>query len=136
VMASFSPEARSRVRVRPRVTHEEIAELYKDADIFVFPSLSEGFSNALLEAMAAGLPIVATCVGAAPDILEADVSALLIPAGDTDALHGAVRRLLDDAGLREKLSVGARSKAAEYRSEAVLKDYAKLLQRTLISVKG
>src|SRR5206468_649823 len=70
VLADFSAATRPAVVVVPRIGHEQISRYLKQCDAFVFPTLSEGFSLALVEAMAAGLPIVTTRVGAAPDILE------------------------------------------------------------------
>ena len=87
---------RARVRVVPSVDREGLYDALRAADVFVFPSLSEGFSKALLEAMAAGLPIVTTPVGAAVDLLQDGRNALLVPAADAAAAAAAVRRYLED----------------------------------------
>jgi glycosyltransferase involved in cell wall biosynthesis len=81
---------------------------YAVADLAVLPSRSEGSPNALLEAMAAGVPAVATRVGGVPEIACDGETALLVPAGETGALRTAMGRLLEDAGLSERLASAAR----------------------------
>jgi len=133
VQADFPEELRSRVVVRPRASRSEILSLLAEAEIFVFPSLSEGSSNALLEAMAAGLPIVTTAVGAAPDMLDAEIDALFVPERDADALVNAVRRLISDPTLRERLGQSARAIAAEYHTHIVDQQYLKTVTDAMIS---
>ena len=115
VLASFPAAVRDRVSVRAQFTREQLPEIFREADIFVFPSLSEGFSLALLEAMAAGLPIVCTPVGSAADLLEADQGAVLVPPADSDALVGAIEHLLDDQERRRALGSAAQTVARKYR---------------------
>lgn len=114
VRAAFPSAVRERVDVLPRVTRQELAGLLHAADAFVFPSLSEGFSGALLEAMAAGLPIVATRAGAAADMLEDGSNALVVEYADVSALILALDRLLADAMLRKRLGEGAQRDAAAF----------------------
>src|ERR1043165_2706351 len=71
----------------------------RSLDVFVLPSLAEGTPNSIIEAMAHGLPIIATEVGGIPDLLSAD-SGILVPPGDTAALAEAMRRLASDPHLR------------------------------------
>jgi len=65
-------------------------------DGFVLPSLNEGMGRALIEAMAAGLPVIASRVGGIPALIEDEKNGLLVPAGDSLALAVAVRRILSD----------------------------------------
>jgi glycosyltransferase involved in cell wall biosynthesis len=112
VRAAFPSAVRDRVEVHPRVTREELAALLRGADAFAFPSLFEGYSGALLEAMAAGLPIVATRAGAAADLLEDGRNALVVEYADVSSLTHALDRLLTDGPLRKRLGEGAQRDAA------------------------
>jgi glycosyltransferase involved in cell wall biosynthesis len=86
----------------------DVARLLPALDVFVLPSLTEGLSIALLEAAAAGLPIVATAVGGNPEIVRHGDTGLLVPPADGPALLAAVGRLLADAPGRELLGARAR----------------------------
>ena len=114
VSNDFAAHVRSAVRVIPRVTRAELARELTRADLFLFPSLSEGFSGALLEAVASGLPVVTTPSGAAPDLLTDGRSAVFVPAADAAALAGAVGPLLDDCDRRSRLGASAQEVARKY----------------------
>jgi glycosyltransferase involved in cell wall biosynthesis len=81
----------------------DVRPYYAIANVFVLPSHSEGSPNVLLEAMAAGVPMVATAVGGLPEVLSDEVNALLVPKQDVAELAKAITRLLDDAQLRRHL---------------------------------
>jgi glycosyltransferase involved in cell wall biosynthesis len=81
---------------------ERKCQAYVDADIFVLPSYSEAFPTVVLEAMAAGLPVVATPVGALPEVFD-DNNILYVEPGNVEQLAAAVRRLLADAELRRRM---------------------------------
>ena len=84
-------------------------------DAFVLSSVREGSPNVLLEAMACGLPVIATRVGGVPDLVEDEHSALLIPPADPSALAETLERLANDPALREQLGKAARARIeAEY----------------------
>jgi glycosyltransferase involved in cell wall biosynthesis len=87
---------------------QDIPDLLAVLDIFVLPSHSEGVSLALLEAMAAGLPVIASRVGSLPEVVADGDNGLLIPAKDPEALAQALARLLDDPALAKKLGDKAR----------------------------
>ena len=90
-----------------------LADAYAACDMLVWPAVDEAFGMSLLEAQAAGLPIVAGKQRGVPDIVSPGVTGLLPPAGDTDAFAAAVRRLLDDSALRQTLSRAAASRVLE-----------------------
>jgi glycosyltransferase involved in cell wall biosynthesis len=89
---------------------------YGVADIAVLSSRSEGSPNALLEAMAAGVPVVATAVGGIPEIVTDEESALLVQPGDRQAMAAAIGRLLQEDGLAQRLTHKARQWIAERHS--------------------
>jgi glycosyltransferase involved in cell wall biosynthesis len=83
-------------RVRFLGYRSDVAEMLAAADLFVFPSLYEGLGGALIEAMALGLPIVASDIPALREVVEEGNNAMLVPPGDPRALADALRRMLDD----------------------------------------
>jgi len=112
-----------RVRLLKSRPRECVFELYRQADVFVLPTWREGFPNVVLEAMAAGLPVVATPVGAIPDMIRDGEEGLLVPARDAAALTHALGRLANDPGLRARLGARARARVeALYSCESVLGD--------------
>jgi glycosyltransferase involved in cell wall biosynthesis len=119
VLSDFPPELRPQVNVVPRLDQVALATLYRDADIFVFPSLYEAFSRAIAEAMAARLPIVTTPVGVAADALRDGDSALVVPKRSAAAIVAAVRRLQLDAALAGRLGDAASVAAQDYRLDLV-----------------
>jgi glycosyltransferase involved in cell wall biosynthesis len=82
-------------------------------DVFVHPSLRDGMPNALLEAMACGVPVVATPVGGAADVIRDGENGLLIPVNDAEALSQAVQKILGDETHGNKLAVNARQTIIE-----------------------
>ncbi len=86
---------------------EDVAPYLQAADVFVLPSATEGLSNALLEAMATGLPPIATAVGGAPDVILQGENGLLVPPNNKAALTEALYSLLDDPVRRATLGKAA-----------------------------
>ena len=82
---------------------EELNEMYRQADIYVIPSYHEGFPRTILEAMANSCPVIATRVGSIPYYLEHEKHALLIEARSVDEIVIAVKRLIEEAELRQEL---------------------------------
>jgi glycosyltransferase involved in cell wall biosynthesis len=93
------------------VTAERIVELYAQAEVAAVPSLYEGFSLPAVEAMACGVPIVATTGGALPEVVGRDgETGLLVPPADPSALAAALGRALDDAELRARIGAAGRER--------------------------
>jgi glycosyltransferase involved in cell wall biosynthesis len=102
------------VRFRRGISEAELVHELRSAEVAVVPSLYEGFSLPAVEAMACGTPLVATTGGALPEVAgRHGESALLVPPGDAGALASALARLLDDAPLRQRLSVAGRARVLE-----------------------
>lgn len=103
---------RSRRELEHRVTFtgecdaEALAEAYHRADLLVHPALYEGYGMVVAEALARGIPVLATTGGALPDTLP-DGAGRLVPPGDSDALAGALRAILTDPALLSRLRAGA-----------------------------
>ena len=91
----------------------DVDQIMPTADVFVLPSISEGFPITLLEAFASGLPAVATSVGGIKDLITSDVGLMVQPA-DPAALGEALDKLIKDDKLREKMAGNTRNKALEY----------------------
>ncbi len=96
-----------RVALLGELDNPALRAAYACADAFVLASYYEGYGMAFAEALARGLPIVATAGGATAQTVPQEAG-LLVPPGDAEALHGALRRLIDDAPLRARLQAGAR----------------------------
>jgi len=111
---------------------DNVPELLAAMDVFVLPSLAEGISNTILEAMATGLPIVATNVGGNSELLIDGVYGLLVPRSDPDALAEAMRRYVDDPDLRREHGASARLRCVtEFSISGMVKHYQDLYEGLL-----
>ena len=109
-------------------------QLLAGFDIFVLPSRKEGFPYVLLEALQAGLPIVATDVGGVPAIIEHEKNGLLVPAGNVPLLARALSRLAIDQGLRSRLAAEARASAGQFPLDAMIRRTREAYERTIRGV--
>jgi glycosyltransferase involved in cell wall biosynthesis len=103
-----------RVHLTGFVEHTAVPAVLASLDVLVLPSAYEEMGSVLTEAMASGLPVVASDVGGIPEVVRDGHTGLLVPPGDVDALAAALDRLAADADLRARLSAGARARAADY----------------------
>jgi glycosyltransferase involved in cell wall biosynthesis len=117
------------VRFLGWISGEAKQQTLKEADIFVLPSHFEGLSNAMLEAMAAGLPVVVTRVGGLPDVIHHEVDGLLVEPRDVAGLRDALLRLIGDRSLREALGLAARAKAGTFCVERAVDQLLDLASR-------
>jgi glycosyltransferase involved in cell wall biosynthesis len=125
----------SRVHFTGRLSTEQLVRLYNQATLVVSPSLYEGFGLPAAEAMACGTPVIATTGGAFPEVIDHDETGWLVPPGDSAALAGAIRLLMEDAGLRERLSSAGQQSILERFSwrkaaEETLAVYEELVVRS------
>jgi glycosyltransferase involved in cell wall biosynthesis len=110
----------------------DMPAIYRDLDCFVLSSHAEGTSISLLEAMASGVPAIATDVGGNPAILEHGAFGLLVPAGDPDALGRGLTMLLRREERRRELAAAGRARVlAVYSKQAMVDRYERLYRRAL-----
>lgn len=133
VRAGLPAALQHAVDVIPEISRERLPGLFEAADAFVLPSYSEGSSVALREAMASGMPIVASPVGACPDLLRDRESVLLVSPGDPIALADAIAEFARDESLRRRCGEGARVAADRLQAEQHLVD---LLETAVLSRHG
>lgn len=107
-------------------------ELWRAADLLVFPSYSEGLPYSLLEAMAAGTPAITCAVGAIPDVMRHGVHGLFVPPRDAVALAAAIAALDDDRALLARMAHAARARVLEHYTLARLaQDFSCLYEAVL-----
>ena len=114
----------------------DVPDLLSEATISVLPSLSEGTSNTLLESMAAGVAVIATRVGGNIEVVEDEISGLLVPPSDSAALVSATSRLLEDPGMALRLGQAGLRRVSEIYSISGSVHETELLYQRLASVKG
>ena len=113
--------------------HKSISEWMKAADIFILPSRNEGTPNSLLEAMASGLPVIASKIGGIPELIQENIDGLLFESDSKDDLKEKLNKLIKDNQLQEFLGKNAQKKIAthydswENQSEKLLALYRQLL---------
>jgi len=131
----LGPRARRRVTFLGERHGPELAEHYRSCDVFCAPSVGhESFGITLLEAMAAGKPIVAAHIPGYSDVVRDGEEALLYPSTDPRALRDTLRRVLVDGGLRARLAAGGRRRVGQYAwpsvAARVASHYEELLRRS------
>jgi glycosyltransferase involved in cell wall biosynthesis len=89
----------------------ELLELMEQADVFALPTRGDSLALAICEAMACGLPVVATTVGAIPNMINDGLNGFLVPPGDTNKLAAALRTLASDGALRQRMGAAGRALA-------------------------
>jgi glycosyltransferase involved in cell wall biosynthesis len=118
-------------RVRFLGSRADVPDILRASDVFVLSSDYEGNPLSVLEAMAAGLPVVSTAVGGVPELVQHGATGLLVPAGDARALAEAITQLGRDADQRAAMGHAARQTALErFDVRAMSRAYAALYQQT------
>ncbi|HKW94421.1 MAG TPA: TIGR03088 family PEP-CTERM/XrtA system glycosyltransferase [Methylomirabilota bacterium] len=123
-------------RVRLLGERRDIPSVLASLDLFLLPSIAEGMSNTVLEAMATGLPVVATRVGGNPELVEEGVTGRLVPPRDHEALVGAMNDYLDDPHLRERHGKASSDRSRRHFSiERMRRQYEDLYCELLASTR-
>jgi glycogen(starch) synthase len=112
-LARTSPAA-ERITMTGFVEHSAVPAVLASLDVLVLPSAYEEMGSVLVEAMVAGVPVVASDVGGIPEVVRDGETGLLVPPGDVDRLAQALDRLVGDPDLRARLSAGARARSGCY----------------------
>ncbi len=110
---------------------EKLKEFYKNADIFVLPSLSEGSPKVIPEAMACGLPIIATNIASIPDLIQDGVDGILVEPRDVDGLTNALLKLVNDPALRLRIGKAALEKVKELTLEVRIERFANIIKSAI-----
>lgn len=113
------------------IPHEKILAYYQKANVFVLPSLNEGMSNVMLEALACGLPIVATDTGGTKELLTDGVNGLVVRMRDADDLAEKIEKLILDPQLEKTMSQESRKLAETLSWSNVAREYADLYKKTV-----
>lgn len=111
----------------------DVADILPQLTVSVQPSLNEGLSNVVLESMAAALPVVATRVGGTPEALVTNVTGLLVPPGNADALSAAIERMLLDPARARDMGLAARRRIESHFSMSRMHDDTAQLYRDLLA---
>ena len=123
------PDLRGRVRLLGE--RSDVPRLLAGFDVFALPSIAEGISNTVLEAMASGLPLVATRTGGNPELIEDGVTGRLVPVGDTTSLADALTAYVTDGHLRTLHGKAGRHRAVEHFSLERMADQYRALYADL-----
>lgn len=136
VLADYPSELRSRIRVVPTFKNDELPRLLARYDVFAFPSLSEGFAVAPLEAMACGLVPVVTATPGPLSYIEDGRNGIVIPLRDAEGLRSAIAGLFDDAPRWRELRRRALASAVEYSWDRVAAETEEMYERFALRCKS
>ncbi len=113
----------------PQVPHKNLHQYYKKADLFVMPSLSEGTPLALLDAMASGLPIIASKIGGISDLIKNNYNGILIEPTNIDLLVDKIKYLIENPEIAEKLGKNAQKSSNLISWDIITKNHIAIYQR-------
>jgi glycosyltransferase involved in cell wall biosynthesis len=112
---------------------DDVAEIMQIFDIFVLPSLNEGMGRVLVEAMAAGKPVVASKVGGIPDLVKDEKTGLLVPPGDEHALANAIMRLANNPSEARRMGAAGKFYCHPFSLEAMVEQLDHLYDEIIFS---
>jgi glycosyltransferase involved in cell wall biosynthesis len=123
------------------VNQAQVRGLCCDAEVLVLPSHAEGLAMSVLEGLSYGLAVVTTPVGAHTEVIEPDISGILVPPGDIESLADALARVIGDERFRNHLRVGARNRFLEkfdvrLYAERLCQEHGSALRRLTVEMRG
>jgi hypothetical protein len=129
MMRTLSPQAQAQVEYAGFHEPEDLPQFFAQADLFVLPSRYDGWGVVVNQALGAGLPIVCSdAVGAAVDLVEADVNGQIVPAGDAEALYGALAHYLRSPQALQAASQASFAKAKDWTPEVGAQRWLEILR--------
>jgi glycosyltransferase involved in cell wall biosynthesis len=117
-----------RVRFVGPLSRDQVLTLYRASDAALSTSAWENLPHSVVEALAVGTPVLATAVGGVPEVVHDGENGLLVPAGDVEAIAGAIGRLVGDGGLRAALASRATGSVAELAEPAALERIVRIVE--------
>jgi colanic acid/amylovoran biosynthesis glycosyltransferase len=127
-------ELQDHVKLHGKLSADEIRDKLQNADVFLLTSLTEGISNAALEAMSCGLPVVTTDSGGMREAVTDGIEGFVVPIMDPNAVAAALEKLSKDPGLRKKMGDAARAKV--FRDFSLAKQIEQFQELCFDVVKG
>ncbi len=121
----------SKVKIHKFIPHNLIHKEYQKADVVILPSLFEPFARTNLEALATGVPLIATAMGGVMDLVQNEINGLLIPPKNARAIAGAILKLRKDNNLREKLIKNGLQSVKKYDWQNIVSQYLQVFKTVL-----
>jgi glycosyltransferase involved in cell wall biosynthesis len=122
------------IKLTGRVEPEKMPDFYRDSDIYISATMQEGMSNAMLEAMASGLPIITTRCEGVDELI--DKNGVIVEQAGIEPIAEAIKKLADDNGAHEQMSIEARKKAEQFSWENAANNYLSCYRKILDVTKG
>ena len=117
------------VKFSGRIAHDDLPEIYNSADVFVLPSLNEGMSNTMLEALASGLPLIATDTGGTKELVKDGINGFVVKMEDSDDLAEKIMTVMNGSELRKEMAAESRKMAEDLNWQSVAQKYFALYQK-------
>ncbi len=127
-------KVQDRVKLLGRLDSDKLVQAYNSADLFVMPSLFEPFGIVLLEAMASGLPVVASRVGGIPEVVKEGKTALLVPPGNPEELRTAIEELLSNDRLRRAMGNAGRARAGLFSWSLIIPRILRVYEEAIAEI--
>lgn len=127
VLVQKAADLKAPVTFLGKVDHSTVLQYLASAKVFVLNTAYEGFSHLLLEAMAMGVPIITTPVGGNVELITDGENGLFVPQGDVSAIVGAIKKIISDNTLAQRLLVAGKQRVSQFSDERMLRDLLKII---------